>query len=80
MICPKCSSKDIAKIVYGLVKIEGELEKELDQNKIILGGCCVSGNDPQFSCNNCNHRWGNSENNTDSFDFEQGFNLDEVYD
>lgn len=25
----------------------------MDEGKIVLGGCCITDNDPQFQCNNC---------------------------
>lgn len=58
MKCPQCTSSDCARIVYGLVEIDPEFEKELDSGKVTLGGCCVTGNDPSWKCNSCLHRWG----------------------
>ena len=83
MNCPKCDSSSIAEIFWGLPADMDSLKKSLEKKEIVLGGCVVSGNDPKWECNNCNHRWkSNSENSDkiDSFDFDQGFNLDEVYD
>ena len=49
--CPRCSSTDIAKIVWGLPNMES-FKKE-DKDKYVFGGCCVSDDDPEYSCNNC---------------------------
>jgi len=82
MNCPNCNSSSIAQIFWGYPADMDSLKEKLEKKEIVLGGCVVSGNDPKWECNDCNHRWNseNNSNNTDSFDFDQGFNLDEVYD
>jgi len=49
--CPRCSSTDIAEIVWGLPDMESFREE--DNGKHVFGGCCVSDDDPEYSCNNC---------------------------
>jgi hypothetical protein len=41
------------KILYGLTFIDGELEKDIDNGKIILGGNCVSSHDQKLECDDC---------------------------
>ena len=85
MNCPNCGKSWIAKIFWGYPADTESMEKSLERKEIILGGCCVTDHDPKWECNSCNHQWGNREDdevdsdNTNSFDFDQGFNLDEVY-
>jgi len=81
MNCPNCNSSSVAEIFWGYPADMDSLKEKLEKKEIVLGGCVVSDNDPKWECNNCNHRWNseNDSNNTDSFDFDQGFNLDEVY-
>ena len=85
MNCPNCGKSWIAKIFWGYPADTESMEKSLERKEIILGGCCVTDHDPKWECNSCNHQWGNREDdevdsdNTSSFDFDQGFNLDEVY-
>ena len=55
--CPSCNSKNIAKIWWGLPYNMKDFEEELEQNKIVLGGCCVTGHDPKWECNDCFQRW-----------------------
>lgn len=53
--CPKCQSKNIAAIVFGFPSpemIEGE-----DKGDIVLGGCCVEVDDPEWRCKDCEHEW-----------------------
>ena len=52
-ICPSCGSKDIAKILYGKPFFDEELEKALEEKKIKLGGCTITGHDPKYYCNLC---------------------------
>ena len=59
-VCPKCKSKDITVTIYGLISESGmkDLEKELENGKVRLGGCCIDENSKQFWCNNCTFEWG----------------------
>jgi hypothetical protein len=34
-----------------------KLEKDLENRKIILGGCCISDDSPLFHCNECAKEW-----------------------
>jgi DNA-directed RNA polymerase subunit RPC12/RpoP len=54
-VCPKCGSTEVVRIVYGLPG--PELLEEAKRGQIALGGCCVTGNDPQWHCHECGHRW-----------------------
>ena len=51
--CPSCGSTRIADIMYGLPAFSTELENNLNSGKIVLGGCCVSGDDPRWQCADC---------------------------
>ena len=53
--CPNCKGKNIAKIIYGLPSQEflEELKEDENKGKYELGGCCISENDPEFSCTDC---------------------------
>lgn len=52
-ICQRCGSTKIADIVYGLPAYDEELERYLNDGKIILGGCCFSKDSPQWECCEC---------------------------
>ena len=51
-VCPLCHTTGaIRRIVYGLPG------KDLFNNtEIVLGGCCVTNNDPDFACKECGAR------------------------
>lgn len=51
--CPKCGSKSIAKILYGLPAFNDELQKKIDEGKISIGGCCQEIGGPVYECNDC---------------------------
>lgn len=58
--CPECGSNNIAEIPWGLPAFTEELQKKLDEKKVVLGGCCISDDDPKYECNECKHRFGQS--------------------
>ena len=59
--CPQCGASKIAWISYGMPSYSKAMVKELDAERIILGGCCLRGDDPIWHCNACEHRWGNRD-------------------
>ncbi len=52
-ICPVCNSQRIASYLYGLPAFSNKLEKDINEGKIVLGGCCISQDDPLFMCLDC---------------------------
>jgi hypothetical protein len=78
--CPKCSSDNTCDIVYGYPGDEEEYLRLVAEKKIYPGGCRVEDDSPTWYCNNCGNMWRGYSENTDSFDYDQGFNLNEVYD
>ena len=56
--CPHCGSSDTADILWGLPVFSEELEKAVADRTIVLGGCCISENDPSFHCNACGKNFG----------------------
>ena len=57
---PNCKGTNIAEIMYGYPSSEflDELKKDENKGKYQLGGCCISSDDPAFSCNDCGHMFG----------------------
>ena len=53
--CPNCSSENVARIVFGYPG--PEMMEESQRGKIVLGGCCVGEDDPQWHCNDCDQDW-----------------------
>jgi primosomal protein N' len=51
--CPNCGSDKIADILYGLPAFSPSLEKMIEDQEIVLGGCCVSDEDPTWKCTAC---------------------------
>lgn len=54
--CPKCLSKTIVPIMYGLPTEKAFLESQ--QGKLVLGGCCISDESPKWHCKACEHEFG----------------------
>ena len=53
--CPDCMSGDSVPIVYGLPGIQ--LHHAALRGEILLGGCVISGDDPQWICRVCGRRF-----------------------
>ena len=56
--CPACGSTSVARIVYGHPGPDKALKDDVDAGRAVFGGCVVTGCDPKWACNDCNHRWG----------------------
>jgi hypothetical protein len=56
--CPNCKKSSIAEILWGYILLTPEGERNLEEKKIVLGGCIVTDNDPKWECTECYHRWG----------------------
>jgi len=54
--CPACGSKKVAKILWGLPAFSPELEIDLKEGKIVLGGCIISDNDPYGNVSTAKYR------------------------
>ncbi len=53
--CPYCGSRNIAKIIYGYPVMSEEMEEEIKQGKIALGGCLLR--DEKYYCNSCDRKF-----------------------
>lgn len=51
--CPNCGHRQVARILYGLPRLDVRLEQQLQAGTITLGGCCVSDDDPVWECLDC---------------------------
>jgi len=51
--CPECGSISIASILYGMPFLDEKLQADLDNGRVVLGGCCRTDNDPVWKCNSC---------------------------
>ena len=80
MNCPKCNGTHTAEIAYGYPGDIEEYLKLVAEKKIFPGGCTFDNDSPSHYCFDCKMRFGCIKSNDDSFDYDQGFNLDEVYD
>jgi hypothetical protein len=51
--CPKCGSKRIATILYGMPEYSEKLEFDMRTGSIELGGCCEIIGAPKWQCADC---------------------------
>ncbi len=52
--CPVCKSTKIANILYGMPVYNEKFANDMDSGKIVIGGCCITDNDPKWQCVDCN--------------------------
>ena len=53
--CPRCGGTHILPILYGLLAEPGE--QRVRDGKAVSGGCEISREHPDWSCQTCAHRW-----------------------
>jgi len=52
--CPVCGSSRIATYLWGMPDFSNKkIQNEIDEGKIIIGGCCISDDDPEYHCHEC---------------------------
>ncbi len=62
--CPSCgSTTGLRKYIYGMP------DGPVDESKYLIGGCCITGNDPTHECIECGHQIFKKPN-PDIFEFE----------
>ena len=54
--CPNCGHSPVSDIEYGLVKMNDDLKRRIDEGIAVLGGCVITGDDPEWVCTNCGKR------------------------
>jgi hypothetical protein len=56
--CPICKSKNTIPILYGYPDYTEELQKEVKEGKIMIGGCLWMGDSPTHWCKDCDKGFG----------------------
>ena len=56
--CPYCGSERIAEYLYGLYGYDDKLMKAVEEGEVILAGCIITPNDPDYRCRDCNKDFG----------------------
>ena len=54
--CPKCGGSKVVRVVYG--RPSSELTEMAERREVVLGGCCVNGDEREWVCRECNHDFG----------------------
>lgn len=62
--CPHCSEPEGVEIAYGLPG--HELMASATRGEVLLGGCCISGDDPTHGCLSCRSEWATSRDHSRS--------------
>lgn len=53
--CLNCGPSNVARIVFGYPDLE--MMEASDRGDIVLGGCSVTEDDPEWRCKDCQHEW-----------------------
>ena len=53
--CPECGSENAARIAFGYPS--EEMIEQSERGDIVLGGCCVTEDDPEWRCKDCENEW-----------------------
>ncbi|MFC0014134.1 MULTISPECIES: hypothetical protein [Allobacillus] len=64
--CPACDSTDVIPIVYG--EPDSYLAMESDEGKVLLGGCVVMPNSPEYHCRICDNEWNREKSIVHAYD------------
>lgn len=51
--CTACLARTIAPVLYGMPAIDEQMERDVDEGRLVLGGCLIGFDDPAWSCTTC---------------------------
>ena len=51
--CPACGSDRVARILFGLLDMDDDISRKIEEGEIVAGGCLVSDDDPAWRCLDC---------------------------
>ena len=51
--CPSCGFSPVGKILYGMPAWSVQFQEDVDAGRTIVGGCCISDDDPLWQCFKC---------------------------
>lgn len=76
ILCPQCGSSNVARILWGMPAFTPALEEDLEQGKVVLGGCCIAEPTPKYHCKDCDediiYPFDVQLENTEYFEFQIG--------
>lgn len=52
--CPHCGGK-VVRIIYG--EPTPETFEKADRGELVIGGCCINEESPDWECTNCHHQF-----------------------
>ena len=53
MACPRCCSREVARVQYGMPALSDQLEAYLAAHRVVLGGCMIGPDQPDRACTVC---------------------------
>lgn len=55
LVCPKCQGKRVATILYGLLRYDEDLKRDIEMGRVRSGGCCLRSE--KWHCLDCELEW-----------------------
>ena len=74
-ICPRCGSRETAPILWGMPAYTEKLQEQLNNKEILLGGCCITENDPTHHCFKCKKDFGRKTADLETDTIEVNFEI-----
>lgn len=68
--CPRCRTRNAVPILYGLPV--PEMEEESRKGEVMLGGCMIYSDDPDWHCRHCGNEWADPTSPWRVVDHEDG--------
>ncbi len=59
--CPRCGSSSLARVLYGEPAPSAALEADIGAGRVVLGGCIVTGDEPNRRCRHCRTEFGGAD-------------------
>lgn len=51
--CTACFAPTIAAVLYGMPAFDRQMELDIEEGRLVLGGCAIGHDDPAWSCTTC---------------------------
>ena len=56
--CPYCGSQNTSYILYGMLVLDEELERQIERKEVVIGGCVITELSEQWLCQDCKESFG----------------------
>ena len=65
VICPQCGFDKISNLLYGIQEIDEVLQKDIDDKRVLIGGCSILKTSLLWFCTSCETEFYLEENKSE---------------